>query len=99
MFKYFNDDNLAYQNGTSATISMGNWFVLMLISLLSIIPFIGFIVVVASYLVLAFRKETAPSIANFIKMQLIMSLIALVIGIIMIVVFMGSLGAIGAMLG
>lgn len=98
MFNYFNNDKLMFQNGKSATISMGNWFVLMLISLLSVIPFIGFIVVIVAYLVLAFRKETAPSIANFIKMQLIVSLIALVIGVMMVVLFMGSLGAIGAML-
>lgn len=77
MLHYFSDENLSWQNGTSATISIKSWFFLHLLSLLSLIPFVGVIVWLVVYIMLGLRSETAPSIANYIKFQLIACVVAI----------------------
>lgn len=86
MFYYFSNENLSYNNGTSATISILNWFLLHLLSLINMIPILGFIVWVVLYLMIGFRRETAPSIRNYIKFQVIIAAIVLVLTILLLLI-------------
>ncbi len=100
MFHCFNDDTLSLKNGYSATVSIGDWFKLMLISFFSFIPLIGFFIAIIVYAVLAFRSETAPSVANYLKAMFILSGISFILGVFIIVVIVGSLsGLSSAVLG
>ena len=91
MFHYFSNQNLSERNGVSATISMGNWFLLMLLGLVTIIPVIGVIVYLVLYIMLGVKKTTAPSLANYIKLYLIFAAIMSVFVIIIFVI--GGIGA------
>ena len=75
----FDNEKLAQKNGTSATIRMSDWFKLSLLSLIACIPFIGFIIYLILILKIAFGGNTAPSMKNFILLQLIISAIVLLI--------------------
>lgn len=86
MFNYFSNFNLSSQNGDSATISIKNWIVLQLISLLSVIPIVGSVVVLVLYIILAFRNDVAPSLANYLKAMLIISAVVLAITVVICVI-------------
>lgn len=86
MFKYFADDNLTFQDGASATISMKTWLFLHLLGLFNLIPIVGTIVWLIIYICIGFRADTAPSIQNFIKLQVIFSVIGIVLAIILTIV-------------
>ena len=86
MVKYFADDNLTFQDGASATISVKSWFLLHLLGLFNLIPLVGFIVWLVIYLLIGFSSETAPSIRNYIKLQFIFCLIGIVLAIILVIV-------------
>ena len=79
MFNCFNEDELVQKNGVSATVSMGDWFKLMLISLFSCIPVVGFLITLVVYIIVAFKRETSPSIANYLKVSLLLSAIVMAI--------------------
>lgn len=83
MIKYFADDNLTFQAGTSATITMKTWFFLRLLSLFNLIPLVGTIVWLVIYIWIGFRAETAPSIQNYIKLQVIFTAVWMVLSIIL----------------
>lgn len=82
MFDYFSDDNLIFRDGASATISMMTWFRLHLLSLFTLVPLIGPIVWLIIYIIIGIREETAPSIRNYIKLQLIITVVVFIFGII-----------------
>lgn len=86
MIKYFSDDNLIFQAGSSATITMKTWLLLHLLGFFNLIPIVGSIVWLVIYLMIGFRAETAPSIQNYIKLQVIFSVIGIVLAIIMTLV-------------
>lgn len=87
MIKYFANDNLTFQDGASATISMKTWFYLYLLSFFNLIPFIGTVLWLVFYLWIGLRSETAPSIQNYIRLQLIVSVIVIAILTILIFAF------------
>lgn len=93
MFHYFSEENLSAQNGQAAAIGIKNWILLMCLSFLSIIPFVGFIVYLVVWLVIAFRAETAVSIANFIKAGLLVAVVSLVVALVLALVFGMALGS------
>jgi len=77
MFRYFSNEQLSERNGMSATITMQTWLFFFLLSLLNIIPIIGTIAWLVVYLVIGFSSETAPSLRNYIKLQIIVSVVCL----------------------
>lgn len=85
MFRYFSEQNLAAQNGQSAAITMKNWLLLILLGFLAIIPVAGALVFLVLYISLAFKQETALSISNYIKANLLVSLISIGIAIVLMV--------------
>lgn len=98
MFHYFEDDNLTFQDGTSATISLKTWFLFHLLSLFNLIPIIGFIIWIVIFLWIGLRQETAPSIRNYVKLQLIFVAVSLVVAMILIIFGVGFFAALGAAL-
>lgn len=83
MIKYFSNSNLTFQAGASATVSLKTWFYLTSLGFLNLIPFLGTIIWFVVYLWIGFHAETAPSIQNFIKLQLIFSLIGIALAAIL----------------
>ena len=71
--KCFSNFYLSDYDGTSATITIRTWIFYHLLSLLNLLPVIGFLIWLGLYLYLGFSYETAPSLANYIKSQLIIT--------------------------
>lgn len=88
----FKEQELQQKNGMSAAITIKDWIFLMLISLLNLIPFVGFIVYLVLYIVIGFSKDTAVSISNYIKANLVVAAIIMVVSIILIFVLGISIG-------
>lgn len=91
MFHYFSEDNLSTQNGQSAMITTKNWLLLMCLGFIAIIPIIGLIAYIVIYLMLAFNTETAKSIANYIKAQLLIALISTVLAGVIVALSFGTM--------
>lgn len=87
MFHYFSNERLSEKNGESATITALNWLALEALSLLSLIPYAGVIVFLILYIIIGVKATTAPSIRSYIKLNLIVSAIVVVIAIIIGVFF------------
>ena len=85
MFDYFSNRNLSWKNGQSATVKIIDYFKLKLLSLFLLIPVVGSILYIVILYVIGFREGTAPSVANYIKFQLIVSIIVLALFIIAII--------------
>ena len=77
----FDNEKLAQKNGTSATIRMSDWFKLSLLSLIACILILK----------IAFGGNTAPSMKNFILLQLIISAIVLLIAALVLAFCMPTL--------
>ena len=60
----FRQDEIAQENGQSATVGIKQWLVLDLVSLLNIIPIIGSIAALIIYIIIAVRNDTAPSMKS-----------------------------------
>lgn len=72
----FNDRELADLYGESATVSKLDWFLLSVLSyVLSLIPSVGIIAQPIFYLFLVVKRNTAPSIKNYLILMLIQSVI------------------------
>ena len=80
----FNDNQLREKNGTSATISVGNWLGLDAIGFLTMIPIVGAIAAIIIYIVMLCSTETAPSIKNRIIACIIWSAIGLAFSAVLI---------------
>lgn len=79
MFEYFSDENLSTKNGQSSTVSMVNWLVFQSLALLNIIPVIGVLLWLGFYICLAAKITTAPSIRNYIKLNLILAVVSTIV--------------------
>lgn len=87
----FDNDKLAQKNGTSATIRMSDWLKLALMSLIACVPILGTIVYLVLILMIAFGGNTAPSIKNYVLLQLIISAIVLLIACLLVAFCMPSI--------
>jgi len=93
----FRQDEIAQENGQSATIGIKQWLVLDLVSLLNIIPIVGSIAALIIYIVIAVRNDTAPSMKSRIIMSLIWAGIFIVLGLILMTLGVFSLATIATM--
>lgn len=85
MFKWFSDEEVSARNGCSATIGMKEWLAIWALNFVSVIPIIGFIVYLIIFIKLGWGEGTAPSLANQIKLNLIISLIVALVVILAVV--------------
>lgn len=85
---FFNDEKLAFKNGDSSTLSVGDWFLFSLLGLLNLVPIAGTIAYVVLLVVIAVNKETAPTLKNFIVVLFIWLLVGLVVLAVMVLLLM-----------
>ena len=86
----FNETEMAAQNGLSATMTIKDWIKYSLLSLLSLIPFVGSITYLVIYIVLICSQDTNKSLRNYMLANLIISCVALVLCVGLIVLILGS---------
>lgn len=89
----FNNAKLSEKNGTSATVSIWDWILLDLLSIINIVPIIGTIVWLIIYAVIAFGSKTSPSMKN----RILANLAWFVIGLIIFLVYLFALGGMAAL--
>ena len=77
-------------NNLSPTVTLGDWFVFMI---LQFIPGVNFIM-----LIVYACDNTKPSRANFAKLQLIFMIISTIIAIIAVIIFFGGLAGLTSIL-
>lgn len=81
---FLGNNRLSQKNGTSATVKAVDWFKFYGITwLLCLIPFVGTVASLVYQIVMLCRKDTAPSIRGFLKFQLIFSIAAIIILIVL----------------
>lgn len=83
----FGENKYRRMNGLSARISTKDWMKVFCLNFLSLIPFIGSLLLVIIVIVLAFKQDVAESIKSYFKAQLIFSLITLGICIVFFILF------------
>lgn len=84
MFSWFSNEAVSARNGVSGTLGMKEWFAVWALNLVSIIPVVGFIVYLIVFIKLGWGKDIAPSLANQVKLNLIISLVTLAIAVIVV---------------
>lgn len=88
----FDNEKLSYRNGDSATVGIGDWLGFDLIGVLCVIPFVGAIIAIVLYIVIAATRATSPTIQNRIIADLIWCGIALLAWLLVaIAIFVGWL--------
>ncbi|NTU89137.1 MAG: hypothetical protein HGA54_04405 [Actinobacteria bacterium] len=85
----FDNSELASRNGTSATVSIGNWMAIDCINLLNLIPIVGSIAALVIFLVMAFGSSTAPSVKNRLLAYFVWALIQLLLCLVFLFAFGG----------
>lgn len=86
MFGWLSNDAVSARNGVSGTLGMKEWFAVWALNLVSMIPIIGLIVYLIIFIKLGWGKNTAPSLANQIKFNLLMSIIVLALVIVALII-------------
>ena len=89
----FDDERMADRNGVSATVSVRDWFLFDLLSLLNLIPIVGPLALIGIYIALACVRGTAPSVASRVIMSLIW--IAVEVVIVAVVLLVATVAGIG----
>lgn len=91
---FLGNNRLSQKNGTSATVKAVDWFKFYGITwLLCLVPFVGTIASLVYQIIMLCRKDTAPSIRGFLKFQLIFSVVAMIILIIIFTIVGLSFGS------
>ena len=67
----FNNENLSYKNGDSATVSVTDWILFDAIGLLNLVPIAGPIAAIILYVLIAANYDSAPSVQNRIIVNFI----------------------------
>ena len=83
---FFNETLYCQKNGYSAEIKTVDWLKLYALNLLTIIPFLGTIVLFVIWLVLAFKDNVAKSIQNYARASLIFGVIISICLIILLII-------------
>lgn len=96
---FFNEMSYCKKNGYSAEIKMSDWFKLYALNLLPCIPIVGGIALLVVYLMLAFKKNVAKSLQNYVRVSLIISAIAVVVYIIIAIFFISTISSVNSLLG
>ena len=87
----FKEEDMMISNGVSATMTIKDWIKYSLLSLLSLVPFVGSITYLIICLMLICSKETNKSLRNYMLANLIISGIALVLCIVLIIGLINTL--------
>lgn len=82
----FNEFEMANKNGSSATMKISDWIEYSLLSLLTLIPFVGSIAYLVIYIMLICNEKTNRSLKNYMIANLIISGIVLALFIMLIIV-------------
>lgn len=87
----FGNQTLSQKNGVSATVKAGDWFKVFLFSwLLALIPIVGQIGSIIYWIWLLCKDTTAPSIKGYVKMNLIVSAVALVVVVLLVILLFAA---------
>lgn len=89
----FNGYDLAFKNGESATVSVGDWVKFGLLGLLNLVPIVGSLALLVIYVMLAVNRDTAPSMRNACIAGFILAGVAIALMTVLFVVAFGVLGA------
>ena len=92
------ENRLWNKNGSSAKITWQDWFKLDCLTLLTLIPIVGPLLLLGIYIFLLVNNETAYSIRSRIKANLIWTIICLAIGVVAFLVTLSLSVSLGNLL-
>ena len=76
----FNNEDLSYKNGDSATVGIVDWILFDAIGLLNVVPIAGPIAAIVMYVLIAANYDGAPSVQNRIIVNFIWLGVWLLVG-------------------